>query len=551
MPGVSSSTGLIAARVQPISKPKPKKIELSGTSRPAPFTLRPFAGLFNPFPYGCSVLCNHPADCEAKEFVKRAKESWATEGKTLLLPTEMELIRATLLAGGVLDTSTPQEPPGQDTTATTTVPEELFRKYTETDSRPLTPTPTLASGPLTAHRSTHDEGPAPCNPRERTTLILDLRTASQEQETETLSWHALTLEPPPSPKRPTELSKRSSILQQNQGHQNRPALPPPPSPVQVTSGTFSDHESSRNEDQEEDSESESGSPMRRRGKKLKKRKCRRGSAYGQQNEVRGPLEPLETQVSQVDDGSRRNSGQHQVATEVEVKMERAVTPVQDHQLSSFLTPDIIRHLGRELDRETVEEEFNLKRKIALEEALRVKGETQPNLKTNRTATAAPVCQNAPRVFSRQSARFELLDSGSLRSMKPLDYLGKFVFLTPGRKLIFGRTFNKFYEDTMDGLRYIQPNEVMEALEEVMGKPFTGEQMEKFGEYLGIIREPLDFRTWCGVCAVCERLLTPLPPRDVDPPAWIERADFEALERRLKHIDVDPMLARLLRDIRDQ
>ncbi|XP_011311961.1 uncharacterized protein [Fopius arisanus] len=546
MPGISSSTGLIAARVQPIYKPKPKKIELSGTSKPAPFTLRPFAGLFNPFPYGCSVLCNHPADCEAKEFVKRAKESWATEGKTLLLPTEMELIRATLLAGGVLDCSVPQEAHSQDTAATTTVPEELFRKYTETDSRPLTPTPTLASGPLTAHRNPPEDGPAPCNPRERTTLILDLRTASQEQEAETLSWHALTLEPPPSPRRPSDISR--PLLHQ-QSHQARSAAPPPPSPVQP--GAFSDGGSSRNEDQEVDTDTEAGSPMKRRGKKLKKRKCRRGSAYGQQNEVRGPLEPLETQVSQVDDGSRRNSGQQQVTSEVDIKPERAVTPVQDHHPHSFLTPDIIRHLGRELDRETVEEEFNLRRKIALEEALRVKEETQPNVKSSRIPVTAPVCQNAPRVFSRQSARFELLDSGSLVAMKPLDYLGKFVFLTPGRKLIFGRTFNKFYEDTMDGLRYIQPNELMEALQEVMGRPFTEEQMLKFGEIMGEIKEPLNFRTWCGVCAICERLLSPLPPRDVDPPAWIERADFEALERRLKCVQADPMLVKLLRDIRDQ
>lgn len=103
----------------------------------------------------------------------------------MLLPAEMEMIRATLLAGG-------GGPDGPGVTegiiatnveATTTVPEELFRKYTETDSRPLTPAPTLASGPLTAHRLSHDEQPATCNPRERTTLILDLRTNSQEQVT--------------------------------------------------------------------------------------------------------------------------------------------------------------------------------------------------------------------------------------------------------------------------------------------------------------------------------------------------------------------------------
>ena len=48
--------------------------------------------------------------------------------------------------------------------------------------------------------------------------------------------------------------------------------------------------------------------MRRRGKlRRKKRKCRRGSIYGQQTEVRELPEPLETQVSQCDDGSRRGS----------------------------------------------------------------------------------------------------------------------------------------------------------------------------------------------------------------------------------------------------
>lgn len=63
------------------------------------------------------------------------------------------------------------------------VPEELFRKYTETDSRPLTPAPTLASGPtaLTSH-ATQEDLPVTCNPRERTTLILDLRTNSQNQQ---------------------------------------------------------------------------------------------------------------------------------------------------------------------------------------------------------------------------------------------------------------------------------------------------------------------------------------------------------------------------------
>ncbi|CAG5089788.1 Protein of unknown function [Cotesia congregata] len=478
MSGISSNTGLIAARVTPVYRTKSKKLELLSIAKPAPFTIRPFAGLFNPFPYGCSVLCNHPADCEAKEFIRRAKESWAMEGKALLLPAEMEMIRATLIAGGIIDSGEVND--GINIHTSTAVPEELFRKYTETDSRPLTPTPTLASGPLTAHQN-HPDNLVPCNPRERTTLILDLRTASQEQD-ETLSWHALTLEPPPSPKRANEYLK--SPVQHR--HQSRAILPP----VQTI-------------------------PIRRRGKRLKKRRCRRGSAYGQQNEVRDPLEPAETQVSQVDDTSRRNSSLTPHGNvEVENVAEKIPTSLPTQPVFCK-TNQIIKSSSR-----------------------------QPHLQ--RLATSAP------RVFSRQSARFELLNSGSLSSIKPLDYLEKHVFITPGRKLIFGRTFNKYYEDSLDETRCISPNDFLEALREVMGSCLTDEKIDQLKEIFGEITEPLSFRRWCGICAASERLLSPLSPKELDPPVWLEKADFEALEKRLINADnVDPKLAYMLRQIRDR
>lgn len=59
-------------------KDESKELEFKNIAVPAPFVLRPFAGIYNPFPYGCSILCNHPADCEAKDVVKRAKESWVS-----------------------------------------------------------------------------------------------------------------------------------------------------------------------------------------------------------------------------------------------------------------------------------------------------------------------------------------------------------------------------------------------------------------------------------------------------------------------------------------
>lgn len=71
-------------------------------------------------------------------------------------------------------------------------------------------------------------------------------------------------------------------------------------------------EEEEEQDEEEAADSDAGSErpvvVRRRGKRLRsKRKGRRGSTYGQQTEVRDPLEPTVTQVSQIGDGSRRPS----------------------------------------------------------------------------------------------------------------------------------------------------------------------------------------------------------------------------------------------------
>lgn len=217
---------------------------------------------------------------------------------------------------------------------------------------------------------------------------------------------------------------------------------------------------------------------------------------------------------------------------------------------SFLAPDVLRHLCRELDRDKVESEFSVKRRIALEEALRVKGDSA--LRGSRQTSAGLPAEYAPRIFSRQAARFELLDSQSLRGLTSLRYLSKHAYVTSGRKLIFGRIFNKFNEEALHSARRISPSDVDEALREVVGKPLTDEQRSYMRSVIGDITQPLGFREWCGLCAAIERLLCPLPSRESDPPTWLERTDFEALERRLKSAgSVDSTLALLLKEIRDR
>lgn len=110
--------------------------------------------------------------------------SQATEGKALLLPEEIAAIHSGFLRGPL---------PALYDDGEDAVPEELFRRYTDTDSRPLTPAPTLASimtrGSL---RRCVTPDPIPThilNPtRERTILLLDLRRSHSQ---DVLSWQGL------------------------------------------------------------------------------------------------------------------------------------------------------------------------------------------------------------------------------------------------------------------------------------------------------------------------------------------------------------------------
>ncbi|OAD55044.1 hypothetical protein WN48_05617, partial [Eufriesea mexicana] len=522
-------------------------VELTGFTKPAPFILRPFSGLFNPYPYGCSILCNHPADCEAKEVLRRAKDSWATEGKTLLLTEEIDMIRANLIAAGNavnIGCNTGIEIINE----AATVPEELFRKYTETDSRPLSPALTLANGPALTNRPTQEEFPVTCKQRQRTTLILDLRTNSRKQmENETFTWHALTLEPPPT-YRKTEIFVSKPILRCMSKHQTHSSnLAIDTSSVDI----FDEPNFTENmiEEKIEKPKTEL-TVIRRRGKRLRKGKCRRGSGYGQQAEVRDLFEPPETQISHIGDGSRRTSI-HTNNGDIEnlattPKKTSAISNIPLMMLPSFIDPDILKHLCRELNRDKVEAEFSVRRKIALEEALRVKGENYLHPRRSQVFLN-PALIDTPRVFSRQVARFEILGSQSLRGLTVLEYLSKYVYVSPGRKLIFGRIFNKFQEDTVQSTKYISPNDIHKALQDMIGKPITQEQRVYLECMIGEIKEPLNFRTWCALCAAVERLLCPLPSKKIDPATWLERVDFETLERRLK-FGVDSKLAQFLREI---
>lgn len=165
-----SKTGLIASPKKVVHRTKRFNDHLNlskcATAKPVMFSLRPFSGLFNPYSKSCSILCNHPGPNEVKTVVKQAKDAWINEGKSHFHNNLDDCF-----AGGRGMNDINEH-----------IPEEFFKRYTGSDSRPLTPTPTVASGRTRTSTGSHANArrcftPDPVNScaKERKQLILDLR----------------------------------------------------------------------------------------------------------------------------------------------------------------------------------------------------------------------------------------------------------------------------------------------------------------------------------------------------------------------------------------
>lgn len=90
----------------------------------------------------------------------------------------------------------------------------------------------------------------------------------------------------------------------------------------------------------------------------------------------------------------------------------------------------------------------------------------------------------------------------------------------------------------------------------MGRPIPDDQFDELQKLVGWTEDDeFDFRTFCGIAALCERFLSlnwcpPLPPRREDPCHEVEAADFGCLSRRLNGLSPDPRLKDILYKIKD-
>ncbi|PSN50040.1 hypothetical protein C0J52_04208 [Blattella germanica] len=586
---LTSKTGLLEGVRKPVKRQiAANEIEFPNFARPAPYILRPFSGVYNPFPYGCSILCNHPADYEAKDVVQRAKDSWVAEGKALLLPEELAAIRVSLLQGSF----PPPYDDGEDA-----VPEELFRRYTDTDSRPLTPAPTLAS--ITTKGSgrrcvTPDPVPTPA--RERTLLVLDLRRSHSQDALGRVGITAPDM-PAPDPQTTATPKKKTNL-------KKKPAPSPKPEesvnqPQQIVEGTANMLMVPMDVSTDGTGGSGDEELTKRRGKHRRHRKkSGRDGSREPEKEFQGLAEPGETQVSALGSESRKSSNRPSLIPGTAI--EALVVP--DEQELEFPIPEVhganddkqksdVRwhqsspssnigcfqlYVRRHKQQQEIIENvfvFLSQRHRALEEALKFRPEQPPVIsdemrQLKRELRLAPSDSqqllSLPRNFTRQSSRFELpLDSRLLNTMTPMEYIRNYVAISSGRRLLYNRVFNrhrKVLEEEEDGDaqtdRYMLGQSATTALGEVMGRKLKEEQCRYVRDLVGWQDlDQLDFRTWGGLSALCERLLAPqfirsLPSRKIDPCQEVEQADFDTLSKRLRGLIPDPRLAAILHGIKE-
>ncbi|CAO1420860.1 unnamed protein product [Diamesa serratosioi] len=523
-------------------------------TRPAPFSLKPLAGLYNPYSKGCSVLCNHPP-----------KHSWVSSFNKNDM-NSMDL---------------PEH-----------VPEEFFRRYTDTDSRPLTPTPTIASARtrtsivgggshLSVRRCVTPE-PVSSDGYERKQIILDLRRSHSQ---ETLYWNASS---EMSPRHPESVSsswlQSQQIKNENENDDNK----------KEEIGEIVELDEEEEEIFEEINmettdysnvcinarENDDDDTPRRRGKRRKKSKANIQMITFQNNN-----DP-ETQVAQLGPDSLNNSARPSIIPDSSftdtpiLKTTRKTDDFYNVDNSFFLDEKSLKTLRMGLDVEIVEGVFERYRHRTLQEVLRTispdkLGVDSDAVREIKESLNLPEMDHEkwmhlPRRYMRSSARFELpMDTKEFGKLTPMDYLSKFVFVVDDKKQLYQRIFIKylpidkitrdetenedlFSRSTSAGnqrgrrdeqVTRLLPEDVLnDALQEVLGFHGTDEKICEIRSCLQLedLKEVIiDFRTFCGFVAFSERLITTLDQTE-DPRNEIEIADFESLERHYNKIENNDM-----------
>ncbi|XP_037301080.1 uncharacterized protein LOC119188407, partial [Manduca sexta] len=321
-----------------------------------------------------------------------------------------------------------------------------------------------------------------------------------------------------------------------------------------------------------------GGEIRRRGKRRRKGRQGGSDRLTSAGLAAQTQQDPETQIAGIGTDSQNPSSRGSIAPAADDEV--IVLPVVKSGVSkkadSFLDDEILKYLHREVDEEAIETEFDVKRRYVLEEALRTRperpyGQEMQALIRELKVPAVSLGDwlHIPRVFSRRNAQFSLpIDSNALETLTPMNYAARFVTIKKSKQLLYLTVLRKFRPEG-----YRMPiKDIEEGLILMMGGILSAEQASHFqhimmwtsyeeeenipdeikltlldsgrktsitegGDTGESITDTIKFRTWCGLCAICERMFGRYPPRDRDPPDGIELSDFTMLETKLAVLKV--------------
>ncbi|XP_034140315.1 uncharacterized protein LOC117591245 isoform X2 [Drosophila guanche] len=531
---------------------------------PMPLSLRPFGGLFNPFPKGCSVLCNHPAPSGVKDVINQFKTALAIEGKNH--QSRIDKPRK-------VSNEKKIEPHETDN-----IPEDLFRRYAVTDSRPMTPTTTMTS---THTRTSAGSFYRRCITPEwgkhenikRKKIILDLRRSHSQ---ETLYWKPsseLTQSGLEEDKKPRSAGanangngnmkprRQQSNEQRTKSSFATANVAPGGDPMGRLDGEIrtciNEHELSDDDV--------------RRGKKRKKLKPSQATTTFHLNE-----DP-ETQVAALGPDSLNPSTRPSlIPNSVNLLMKDKRESEQGPIIlkGSFLTDEAFQTLKTDLDVDLIENTFGRYLNRALREAIKymppkhkmVQKATDDNHSTESTS-------KMPRKFSKSATRFDVpMDLSKISAMTPWDYLSKYVWVSQQRKQLYKRVFLKYLRrceepeinrnvmgiDKLALTEYRYKERTLlwqslpKALEDVLEFHGTEQNVCNTLNMLGYDQKEnvdLDFRAWCGIVSFAERLALADESGSDDSCDELEKADFTSMEQIVNLFNVPEKLVQIFRVIR--
>ncbi|XP_045772632.1 uncharacterized protein LOC123872412 isoform X3 [Maniola jurtina] len=336
-----------------------------------------------------------------------------------------------------------------------------------------------------------------------------------------------------------------------------------------------------------------GGEMRRRGKRRRKGRTGGSDRLTSAGLAAQAQQDPETQIAGIVTDSQNPSSRGSIdqAAEDDIILPVIKPSAPVRKTDSFLDDDILKYLHREVDEDAIETEFDTKRRYVLEEAFRTRPERsygqemQALLREYRVpAVSLGDWLHIPRVFSRQNAQFSLpLDSNALETLTPMNYAARFVTVKKSKQLLYLTVLRKFR-----ARGYRMPiKDIQEGLTLMMGGILSSEQVKQFQVTMeweqyeedenipdeikltlldtgfrkplvlegGDTGEPqaqtIKYRTWCGLCAICERIYGRFPPRDKDPPDGMELSDFTMIETRIAVLKVHSGLIEILNTIRSR